>query len=588
MHSRSLGCALALVAMCANMSFARAARGDTFTTIATVGFNTTSKETVAAIASDASGNVYVVGTSEAFSQAVPNDLPGADSRDLAGKDVFIAKIMGSTGEVRWIVRTGTKLEDEGQDVAVDPPGENLYVVGRTNGQFGSAPRKGQYDVFVVKYNIAGPGRPVRDWGGPLMIGTSSADDASKVALDATGSFIYVIGYTRGNLFRPAGSGDRPSDFDAFITRLRASDGSTDASQQFGTDDDDLAKHLSLPKDAAGPILVGVETIRVVGNVEVKNMNVFKFRGSDLAPLGSVLVKTFSRETVAGVARHPFFPATLFAGGSSWLRQADGWDFTVKRLAQPVDDDGDLGRVVVDVSEVASPEYSRRQGSAGGQDDKAVAMQLDPVSGRLWMAGSTSGHMAAGVPRRSSSQIVFAAIDPDTGAAAHTAQEALETEASFASVAGFVFSANSSAITYAATRLDVPTGDLYTVVGEYSILPELRVSIPTPEPAPSPAESPSGAGSQDREVTTTHGADLPVVAIGGGIAGVVLIAIIIVALCAIRRVRSRSQALKHGQGQPGHGRRQRENVQRPPPVARPRPRSPPRPTGGGAANATGLY
>lgn len=550
-----------------------------FVTIATVGLNSTSKETAAAITSDTNGNFYFTGTTDAFDRGGESDLVEGDDPALRGKDIFIAKLSASSNQIEWVIRTGTSGDDEGHDIAVDPLGASLYVVGRTNGQFGSSPRKGQSDAFLLKYDIRGPGKPTRAWSSPLTVGTSGSEEAAEVAVDSARGFVYVVGYTRGELFPSDRESARGSDWDAFIFRCRESDGSIDAGRQFGTVDDDIAKRLLLPADNGDFLLVGVETLRKVGNVGVKNMNVFRLRVDDLTIVSSFLVKTYSPETIAGLSQHPLFPETNFIGGSSWLSSISGWDFAVKSLSNLHEKDA-----IVDVGSLGPNEYARRRGSIDDADDIAVSMKLNAASGRLWIAGTTSGKMTETVVLKGDSQIVLAAIEPESGMATLVSQDE-STESTFTSIAGFTFSADSLTIIYVATRLDLQDGNLYAYIGTFGIPETARAAIAAPAPTPSPASTPPPSEERQTSEKKSFGS-MPII-IGGAVGGVVVVLTIIVALCAVCRTKKKSEGLKAGRNRqpPPKKNGQREKVRPPPPVAL--PARPPPSKGRTQPNASGL-
>jgi regulator of extracellular matrix RemA (YlzA/DUF370 family) len=562
---------LLLLAAASSFSFTDAkhlrSKDGEFITLARLGLNTTSKETAAAIASDIRGNLYFTGTTETFTRGGESDLTEGDGKDLRGKDIFIAKYSASTEQIEWVVRTGTSGDEEAQGIAVDSSGSSLYVVGRTNGQYGSTARKGQYDMLLVKYDISRAGMPVQKWKSPITVGTSSSEEAADVALDSSSGFVYVIGYTRGDLFPSNRKSKTESDWDAFIFRCRDSDGDIDMGRQFGTDTDDIAKQIVLPQNNEGVILVGVETVRQVGNIGVKNMNIFTLRLEDLTVKCSVLVKTYSPETIVGLSQHPFFPDSLFVGGSTWLSAISGWDFALKKVGQKTRTCTEGSSSIIDVGSLDEEEYALRQGSINDADDIAVSMKLSPASGRIWMTGTTTGKMTKAVVLEGDSQIVVAAIDPESGTTTVIAQEESQ-ESTFTSVADFAFFPDSTGICYVATRLNPENGNLYVLIGTYGIPEKARAAIPVPVPKPSVLPSP--AETNDRQETLPTAKGIMPIAIGGGVAGVVIIIGILIALFAVCRVRKRSETLKAGRLRQNPPKRvgKRERVQRPPPVARP--------------------
>ncbi|MEZ4250442.1 MAG: SBBP repeat-containing protein [Polyangiales bacterium] len=109
-----------------------------------------------AVATDASGNVYVTGT-----VVGSGNLGGADLPSRGGFDVFVASYTAG-GAHRWSARYGAGDTDEGLDIAVDETG-NVYVVGafRGNVSFGGATLEGGTGVpghFVASFTDGGAHR----------------------------------------------------------------------------------------------------------------------------------------------------------------------------------------------------------------------------------------------------------------------------------------------------------------------------------------------------------------------------------------------------------------------------------------------
>ncbi len=122
------------------------------------------------IASDATGNTYVVG--DASYNISPSEIP-ADATVWS---------YNSAGTLRWDERFGSSADDVAKGVAVDNAGD-VYVVGDTQGTF-YAPYQGVMDQFAVKFPKAGP---------PLVwaqqFGTSGNEDFTGVAIDGSGPLV---------------------------------------------------------------------------------------------------------------------------------------------------------------------------------------------------------------------------------------------------------------------------------------------------------------------------------------------------------------------------------------------------------------
>ncbi len=159
------------------------------TTLYTKQLGTSSIDTGNGVAMDASGNVYVVGSTR-------GSLDGESN--LGDWDAFLVKY-SATGIKQWTRLIGTSSIDNGRGVAVDENG-NIYVTGVTYGGLDGNINTGHADMFLVKYNISG----TKQW--TRQQGTSSIDTGNGVAVDASGN-IYVTGATNGSLDGNINAGD---------------------------------------------------------------------------------------------------------------------------------------------------------------------------------------------------------------------------------------------------------------------------------------------------------------------------------------------------------------------------------------------
>jgi chitodextrinase len=221
---------------------------------ATVLMGTAVNEFGRGAALDNSGNLYVTGWTCGYLDGLSN--PG-------GADVFLVKynpsgvkqwtrLLGTTGVVD--PNAGMDLGSYGLNVAVDSPRNAVYVTGYTTGAMDGQAWTGGRDLFLVRYDLNGNNRLTKLYGGATLdevgnavavdlngyvyvagylggaasgkdilllkynasldlqayrvVGSSSDDAATGVAIDATGYAIYLTGIAGGIL--PLGTGTSPA------------------------------------------------------------------------------------------------------------------------------------------------------------------------------------------------------------------------------------------------------------------------------------------------------------------------------------------------------------------------------------------
>ncbi len=170
-----------------------------------------SHDRVNGVATDSSGNVYVVGYT----------YGGLDGNSSAGgMDLFVVKY-NSSGTKQWTQQLGTGSHDIAKGVATDSSG-NIYVAGHTESGLDGNSSAGNQDLFVVKYNSSG----TKQW--TQQLGTSSHDYANGVATDSSGN-VYVTGGTLGGL---DGNSSATSGSDLFVVKYNSS-GTKQWTQQLG-------------------------------------------------------------------------------------------------------------------------------------------------------------------------------------------------------------------------------------------------------------------------------------------------------------------------------------------------------------------
>jgi len=197
----------------------------------------TGKETSGhSVATDASGNVYVVGATTG----------ALDGNVLMGtRDFFVTKY-DSNGVKQYTKQLGaTGVETWGVSVATR--GNFFYVAGVTDGGLDGNVLTGTRDFFVTKYDSNGVKQYTK------QLGAAGADtEGTSVATDASGN-VYVAGQTTGGLDNNTLTGK--SDF--FVTKYDSS-GKKLYTQQLGVKGADTTG-FSVATDASGNVYVAGET-----------------------------------------------------------------------------------------------------------------------------------------------------------------------------------------------------------------------------------------------------------------------------------------------------------------------------------------
>jgi minor extracellular serine protease Vpr len=183
---------------------------------------------VTALARDASGAVYAVGTTHSPGlESAGGGLSRRSGQHLYPGDVFVQK-MTEGGEVVWRAVFGGSHRDQAAAVAVDASG-SVYITGTTlsldfpmsDGAFRSTDRSEHYwkgDAFVVKLSPDG-GQLVYS----TLYGGDEADEGTAIAIDSQGQAV-VAGITFSDDLLTTGQTIRPKvcggfGYDGFVAKL---------------------------------------------------------------------------------------------------------------------------------------------------------------------------------------------------------------------------------------------------------------------------------------------------------------------------------------------------------------------------------
>ena len=333
-------------------------------------FGTTASDSATGVATDASANAYVTGSTDGL---LTPDGAG-------GYDVLLRKY-SSTGEVEWTRQFGSDATDRGSGVATDLAG-NVFIVGETYGAL-AGPHLGFGDVWIRKYTPAGAVAWTRQFG------TTAGDHAHGVATDADGSVV-VVGYTYGVI------GNASVGFaDAFVRKYDA-EGDIQWTRQFGSDQIDRVSGVAI--DEQGNVFVAGDTLGALVGSSNGSQDTWvrkydptgavewtrQFGTDALDDLSDVATDTDGNVLLIGTT------AGALAGPSAgstdvWLRKynADG-DIVWTRQFGTADDDvgsGTAADAEGNVIAIGGTEGTIATGSAGSAD--AWVRKYDPAGSVIW-------------------------------------------------------------------------------------------------------------------------------------------------------------------------------------------------------------
>jgi hypothetical protein len=218
----------------------------------------TSADSVASLARDASGNLYIGGSFEGASDFDPG--PGTQIlTSLGGADGFVAKFT-STGQLVWARRYGGVALDRVTDVTADPAG-NVYAAGVFQGQADLTPEVGAVivsngatpDGFLLALDADGGARWAYPIGGP-------EDDAATAVAVTSNAAVVVAGTFRGQAdflsAAPATQLTSVGGTDGFVAGYSSAGVLRWARQISGTGDEDVQAGGLAPDASDGVVVTG--------------------------------------------------------------------------------------------------------------------------------------------------------------------------------------------------------------------------------------------------------------------------------------------------------------------------------------------
>ena len=344
-------------------------------------FGTRHDEDAAGLAVDASGNVFVTGSTSGA-------LPGQTSFGFS--DAWARKYDDSGNEV-WTRQFGASEEgaDSGEGAAVDSQG-SLLLVGRTAKDLGGA-SAGSFDAYLRKYSTDGNELFTAQFG------TSGRDQALRVAVDEEDN-AYVLGETRGEFEGHTSAGKE----DVFLAKFDSS-GEQVWLKQFGTEDTDTAEDIFV---AGGNIYVAGSTL---GEIDPAVTKTARDNDAYVMKIDSSGEQVWVRQFGGGEAQSDAAFAVAVDG--------DGNVFVAGRTSGELPDkstwggfDAFLRKYDAQGTEVWTKQFGSDQGLL--DSDTAFGVAVDP-DGNAYVTGTTEGHLPGQTAFRAG-DVWLRKYDPDGG------------------------------------------------------------------------------------------------------------------------------------------------------------------------------
>lgn len=323
----------------------------------------TASDTIAySVATDASGNVYVVGSTlgNLDGNTLMSGLAGAfvTKFNSAGVKQF-TDVVSDAG---MIVATA---------VAVDPSG-NVYVSGYTYTDIGTVLMTGTADLFLIKYDSSGVKQYTKLIGTSIQLGGRIPGTLSyAVATDASGN-VYVAGLTQSDLR----GNTRTGDIDFFVTKLNSS-GAEQYTKQLGAASGTSSIAYGVTVDSDGNVYVAGETNGNLGRTRVGSTEFFltKYNSTGTLQYTKQLGAAAFTTTVAkGV--------TVDANGNVYVAGYTTGDLDGNTRA------GTNDYFLTKYSSAGVKQYTKQVGVTG-KSTKGNSIAIDAI-GNVYVAGQTTG------------------------------------------------------------------------------------------------------------------------------------------------------------------------------------------------------
>ncbi|OGS27954.1 MAG: hypothetical protein A2297_08105 [Elusimicrobia bacterium RIFOXYB2_FULL_48_7] len=309
-------------------------------------------EVGAALAIDASGNLYAAGyTYSSFDGNVSS----------GNYDAVLVKYDNS-GTWQWTKQWGTAGIDCALAVTVDSQGY-IYAAGYTSSSLDGNASSGQDDIFVSKFNSSGN----RLW--TRQRGTSGYDYAYGVAVDSSCN-VFLAGYTSGPLDGNSSAGGN----DLALVKY-SSTGTWEWTKQLGTTALDQGQGAAV--DSEGNVYaVGTTMGSIDGNSSSGSSDVFLVKYSNSG------VKQWTKQWGSASVDEGYAVSASASGGIYVAGNGNG----------SIDGNTSAGNHDVFITKYNSAGTSRATIQAGGSGtDYCRGIALDP-SGNICVTGYTNGSL----------------------------------------------------------------------------------------------------------------------------------------------------------------------------------------------------
>jgi len=344
-------------------------------------FGGSGQDRATAIATDASGNAWVAGTT--YSADLPT--PGGFQQAIAGhEDAFVAQITPS-GTLAWASYLGGGDWDGAYGIATDSAG-SVWVTGNTSSSDFPAPggfkttTNTQYgDAFVARITSSG----TLAWA--TYLGGIYEDEAFAIATDASGN-AWVTGPTESPDFPVLGAfqGQIAGDYDVFVAEITPQ-GALAWASYLGGSDFEWADGIAC--DSTG-------NAWVTGSTSSAD---FPTPGGFQSYAGAVSDAFIARITPSGAldwatclggnGQENGYAIAVDSSGNAWVTGTTGSpDFPVPGGFH-TSYNGELDAFLARITPAGTLAWASFLGGDGATASRAVA--IDP-SGNIWLTGDTGG------------------------------------------------------------------------------------------------------------------------------------------------------------------------------------------------------